>query len=187
MNNLLVGTCLNAEDLVGKLLCPRNHTEVRATRRSVASIGDPGSRSIRRSTIRELTRPVIAEAERLWRPGGRTRRGLTRGSTDPAETRACDKKSLCLSASCRETTHRSTWHDGQPWFACRRVSPSMTYQTSCSWFAEETYRTSVDPFVMGAWSVPVLRPYSTTQHAGGYRWCGSDRLHATHPRRSKAA
>ena len=22
----------------------------------------------------------------------------------------------------------------------------------------------MDPFVMGAWSVPILRPYSTTQH-----------------------
>jgi hypothetical protein len=54
----------------------------------------------------------------------------------------------------------------------------MTYQTSCSWFAEETYRTSVDPFVMGAWSVPVLRPYSTAQHA---------RRLSTHPQRSKAA
>ena len=35
----------------------------------------------------------------------------------------------------------------------------MTFQTSWSWFAEETYRTSLGPFIMGAWVVPILRLY----------------------------
>ena len=81
---------------------------------------------------------------------------LTRGSTDRAETTTLRKlrysatrrgldavwgarrKSLCFSASCREITHRWTRCGRQPWRACRRVSPSMTFQTSCSWFVEET-------------------------------------------------
>jgi hypothetical protein len=45
----------------------------------------------------------------------------------------------------------------------------MTFQTSCSWLAEETYRPSLHPFVTGGLVGPILRPDSTTQHAGGHR------------------
>jgi hypothetical protein len=64
-------------------------------------------------------------------------------------SRGVRRKSLCFSASCREIMHRSTRRGGRPWFACRRVSPSTTFLTSCSWLAEETYQPSLAPSSWG--------------------------------------
>jgi hypothetical protein len=36
------------------------------------------------------------------------------------------------------------------WRSWPRVSPSTTFRTSCSWFAEETYQTSLAPYITGA-------------------------------------
>ena len=58
----------------------------------------------------------------------------------------------------------------------------MTFQTSCSWFAEETYRSFSGPLhhggLVGPDSSRLLRDAGTH---GGYRWCGAD---STLPTRS---
>ena len=94
---------------------------------------------------------------------------VTRRGFDVVES--LRRKSLCFSASCREIMHRWTRSGGRPWCACRRVSPSVTFLTSCSWFAEETYQPSLAP---SSWGLVGPDPRTLLHDAGLIGSSGDD-------------